>query len=130
MADNEPLDTLAPRQSNALEALLVAGSIGKAAAACDVPERTLRHWLRNDPAFIEAYRTARREGVQQAIARLQSASGSAVDVLLSLMKSTKAAPATRLAAAAKVLELAHKGVELDDVIARLEALEAAREPKP
>jgi hypothetical protein len=130
MAEDEPLDALNPRQSKALEALLSEGSIGKAAAACEVPERTLRHWLRSDAAFQDAYREARRESVRQSVARLQQASGAAVTVLLQLMATKGSPPAVRLAAATKVLEMSHKAIELDDVIARIEALEAAHAQKP
>jgi hypothetical protein len=130
MAEDEPLDALNPRQSKALEALLAESSIGKAAVASEVPERTLRHWLRDDPAFTAAYREARRESVRQSVARLQQASGAAVTVLLSLMANKNTAAPVRLAAAVKVLEMSHKAVELDDVIARIEALEAAHAQRP
>lgn len=130
MTESPALDILSPPQQKALEALLSEPTIGKAAAAAEVSESSVYRWLRGDSAFQEAYREARRESVRQAVARLQQASGAAVTVLLQLMATKGNPPAVRLAAASKVLEMAHKAVELDDVIARIEALEAAHAAKP
>ncbi len=123
MADSAPIDKLTPRQQKALIALLGSASIAKAAAESDIPERTIHAWLR-DPDFEAAYRQARRDAVRAATAALQRASGAAVTVIAQLMVNTSTPPAVRLAAASKVLELAIASVELDDVLARLAALEA------
>lgn len=122
MADPQLDDKLTVRQHKALSALLTEPSVGKAAAAASVPERTLRTWLKT-PAFADEYRSARREATQQAIARLQQVSGSAVIVLCQLMAHST--PAVKLGAARTVLEFAIKAVELEDLAARLAALEQA-----
>lgn len=123
MADNDAHDTLTPAQHKAVSALLTEPSVRKAAEASGVKERTLYTWLRQ-PDFGAAYRAARREATQQAIARLQQMSGAAAVVLCQLMASGNPAP-VRLAAASKVLDMAIKSVELEDLQARLEALERA-----
>lgn len=122
MADARPDDKLTPSQYRALAELLVQPSIRKAAEASGVKERTLYTWLKQ-PDFAEAYRLARREATQQAIARLQQISGHAVMVLYSLMTSSTAA--VKLGAVRTVLEFAIKAVEIEDLAARLEALEKA-----
>jgi hypothetical protein len=122
MADPQPDDKLSVRQHKALNALMVEPSVSRAALACEVPERTLRAWLKW-PAFADEYRAARREATQQAIARLQQASGAAVNVLLTIMTRDTSPAVVRLNAARTVLELAIKAVELEDLAARLDALE-------
>jgi hypothetical protein len=76
------------------------------------------------PEFQEAYRTARREAVQQAIARLQQATGVASLTILKLMADVNVPGAVRLRAAAHVLEYGIRSVEIEDVEARLSALGA------
>ena len=125
MADMAPDDTLTPRQYKAIAALLAAASIRQAAVDADIPEKTIYNWLR-DARFQAAYSAARREAVQQAIARLQRSATAAVSVLLMLMAKDTTPAAVRLQAAGKVLDLALQGVTVDDLIARIEALE--REP--
>jgi hypothetical protein len=122
MTDSHADDKLTPAQHKAVSALLTEPSVRKAAEAAGVQERRLYRWLK-EPDFAEAYRTARREATQQAIARLQQASGAAVSILLTLMARDTSPPAIRLAAARTVLEMAVKSVELEDLAARLEALE-------
>jgi hypothetical protein len=122
MTDSHADDKLTPAQHKAVSALLTEPSVRKAAEAAGVQERRLYRWLK-EPDFADAYRTARREATQQAIARLQQASGAAVSVLLTIMARDTTAPPVRLAAASKVLDLAIKSVELEDLQARLEALE-------
>jgi hypothetical protein len=127
MADIPANNTLSPAQHNAIDALLNESSIRKAAESCSIKERTLYNWLKV-PAFADAYRAARREATSQAIARVQQYSGHAAGTLVALM-ATGNPPAVRLAAASKVLDLAIKSVELDDLAARLEALEKAHAEK-
>ena len=119
---------LTEKQELAIAALLSSATIGAAATKVGVTARTLNEWGRQEH-FAAAYREARRQAVNQAIARLQRSSSDAVAVLCTLMKSTRVAPAVRLAAASKVLDLAIRAVELEDVMARLEALEAKHAQK-
>ena len=113
---------LTPKQQKALAALLSEPTILAAADKVGVNERTLHRSL-EEPAFETAYRTARREAVRQAVARLQQVSTHAVTVLVTVMASKETPPATRVAAAKTVLEMAVRAVELEDLAARLDALE-------
>jgi hypothetical protein len=115
---------LTPKQEHGIAALLTEPSITKAAEKAGVTERTLHRWL-GDPAFAAAYRQARREAVGQATARLQQIATHAVTVLLRVMADTKTPASVRVAAAKTVLEFAIKAVELEDIEARLAALEEA-----
>lgn len=120
----EEADNLAHKQHKAIAALLSEPTISAAADKLGVNERQIYRWL-EDADFATAYRKARQEAVSQAIARLQQVSSHAVTVLVSLMADKRTPPSTRLAAASKILDSAIKAVELDDLQARLEALEAA-----
>jgi uncharacterized membrane protein (DUF106 family) len=75
------------------------------------------------PEFQDAYRKARREAVQQAVARMQQATGAAAITILKLMTDASVPAAVRLRAAECVFDQAIKGVELEDVEARVSELE-------
>lgn len=115
------MSDLTPKQEKAIAALLSSRTISDAATAIGVNERQIYRWLADDRAFAEAYRAARRDAVQQATARLQQASASAVDTLISLLASSRAS--IQLGAARTILEFAVQAIELDDLAARLDALE-------
>lgn len=119
MAD---FQNLTARQSKALTALLTEPTIAAAAAKVGVGERTLHTWLA-EPAFASAYRDARRDAYGQAVARLQQYSHAAVTVLLQVMATTDTPAATRVNAAAKVLDFARSSIELEDLAERIDQLE-------
>jgi hypothetical protein len=112
-------DNLTAKQHKAIAALMSSSTVAKAAAAVGVNERTIYTWL-EDADFDAAYRVARVEAVQQAIALLQKGSSAAVGVLLNLL--TTGTPTVKLGAARTVLEMAFKAVELEDVRDELEQL--------
>ncbi len=121
MADIPQHDALSAKQYNAIAALLAEPTVRQACEIANVPERTMYRWLK-DAAFVEEYRTARREATSQAIARLQSVSGQAATELLRLGLNARS-EAVRLGAVGKILDLALKSVELEDLAARLADLE-------
>lgn len=115
---------LTARQQNAIAALLLCPTIRGASEKSGIPESSLYRWLRSS-AFQEAYREARETSLQQAISMLQSATGAAVGVMLSLMADKKSAATVRLASARSVLEYAFKAKEMQEIEERLQALEQA-----
>lgn len=110
------------KMESAVAALLTAPTIATAAAAVGISEQTLWRWLQ-DPDFKERYREAKREAVAQAVARLQQVSSQAVETLWVIMTDDEAKDSTRVTAAKAVLEMAIKGIELEDLAARIDALE-------
>ena len=117
------------KMEEAIAALLSSKSVEDAARAIGVNANTLRRWL-EVPEFREAYRKARREAVQQSVARMQQATGDASITILKLMTDANVPPAVRLRAAECVFEHAIQGIELEDIEARLAALEQAASGKP
>ena len=114
------------KQEEAIAALLSQRSIEDAARVVGVAEKTLRRWMR-EPKFSAHYLQARREGVSQAVARLQQATGAATAVALKLMTDPNVPAAVRLRAAEFVFDRSSKGIEFEDIEARVAELERATE---
>ncbi len=110
------------KQDSAIGALLSQPTILAAAESVGVGESTLRRWLK-DGDFLTAYRAARREAVSQAIGHLQGACSVAVMALTDISQDVNCPASARVSAARTVLELALKGVELEDLAVRVEELE-------
>lgn len=119
-------EKLGRKQEEAIAALLTQRNIEEAARAAGIGTRTLIRWLKL-PEFGKEYRKARREAVQQSIARMQQATGAAASVVLKLMTDPNVPAAVKLRAAECVFDRAFKGVELEDIEARLFELERAAE---
>jgi hypothetical protein len=105
-------------------ALLENPTLEKAAAAAGVSSVTLSRAMQQ-PEFMEAYREARREAFSQSVARLQHASNAAVGTLLRVMTDRGAPASSRVRAAEVVLQNALRGMELEDIEARVSKLEQA-----
>jgi hypothetical protein len=115
---------LARKQEEVIAALLTQRNVDEAAHAAGVGVRTLLRWMKI-PEFDAAYRKARRAAVSQSVARLQQATSAAATTLLRIMVDPSAPASTRVRAAESVLSHAAKAIELEDLEARLLALERA-----
>ncbi len=122
-------DKLNAKQDKAIAALLSSATIQNAAKEAGISERQIHRWLADDQEFDAAYRRARWRATQQAIARLQQVSSAAVTVLISIAADKHMPPSSRVAAASKLLDLALRAVEVEELEARLTALEAAAKDK-
>jgi hypothetical protein len=110
------------KKSQAIAALLEKPTIKEAAETVGIAEATIFRWLQ-DPDFQKTYREAKRKLVDSAITRLQKITGEAVEALRAVMNDSESPASARVGAARVVLEMAVKAVELEDLGARLEALE-------
>jgi hypothetical protein len=113
------------RKEAAIAALLVEKNHAEAARVVGIDLSTLKRWIRL-PEFIEEYRRARWEVVDQAYARAQQNSGAAVLVLLKLMADPATPSSGRIRAALGVFGIAHEALELD-METRVSALERSTE---
>lgn len=118
---SESTNNLSPAQEKALSALMISTSIRGAAERAEVGERTLRGWLKDDAAFIAAYRHARRLAVESGIGALQNMVGQAAKTLVKALEAKK--PSDRIRAALGIIDRATSAIDLWDLAARLEALE-------
>jgi hypothetical protein len=114
------------KKEEAIAALPSQRTIEDAARLAKIGANTLLRWL-EIPEFQAAYRKARREAVQQAVARLQQNTGAASIIILKLMADPNVPAGVRLRAAECVFAHAIKGIELEDIEARLSELERAAE---
>lgn len=113
---------LARKQDDAIHALLTQRNIEEAARAIEVSPKTLLRWMKV-PEFDKAYREAKRASFGQAVARLHQASSAAVTTLLKVLVGPNTPAAARVRAAEAVLDRAMKGIEIEDIEARVAALE-------
>jgi hypothetical protein len=118
--------SLGRKQEEAIAALLTQRNIEEAARTAGISTRTLMRWLQV-PEFQKTYREARRAAFGQSVARLQQASSAAVSTLLKIMIDPNSPASSRVRAADSVLDHTLKAIELEDVEARLAALELAVE---
>ncbi|NPV90532.1 MAG: transposase family protein [Firmicutes bacterium] len=113
---------LTRKMEAAIAALLVAPTIADAAAVVGVHEQSLWRWLQRED-FQERYREAKRQAVNQAVALLQQACSEAVETLRRIMADDEATASARVAAARTVLEMGLKAVEVEELEARITAIE-------
>ena len=114
------------KKEEAVAALLVQRNLEDAARAVGISAKTLLRWMK-EPEFDAAYRAAKRTAFGQAIARLQQGSSAAATTLLKLMLDPATPPSTRARCSESVLSLANKAIELENIEARLAAVERATE---
>jgi hypothetical protein len=120
----------ARKKEEAIAALLTHRTLEEAARAVGFAPNTLLRWQK-EPEFQTAYRQARRAAYGQCIARLQQASGVAVSVLLKVLADVATPASVKVRAVDSVLNHAAKAIEIEDIEARVAALErAANTSKP
>ena len=106
-----------------LATVLTHTTLVSAAEALGLSRPTLWRIMKR-PEFLERYREARRQIVSHAISHVQQATAQALDTLRKVMKDADAFPLAQVLAAKIVLAVAVKGVEVEDMEARINALEA------
>lgn len=118
------IEQLTPRHEKAIAALLATATITEAAKQSGIGFRTLTRWLA-DPAFNEAYQTARKQAVKGAITCLQRKANEAADALAKIMADKKNTPASRVTAARTILDMSVRALILEDIEQRLTVVEEA-----
>jgi hypothetical protein len=111
------------RHEQAVVALLTEPTVAAAAIKVGVSEASLTRWMRR-PEFQAAFRAARRQVVETAVAGLQGACGEAVATLRRNLNAQNESIQVRAAVA--ILDYSIKAVELIDLAERVEALEATQ----
>ena len=113
-----------PRKEKALQALLVSRTRAEAAKTAGIGESTLREYMK-DPEFLERYREAFGNLVQDATRQAQQAIAPALSCLREIVEDRDEAPQARIQAARSTLEYALRLTEQLDIIDRIQALEDA-----
>src|SRR5262249_46159174 len=105
----------------AIACLLSEATIEAAATKAGIGTRTLKEWLAEDGEFRRLYRAARQQVVEEAIARIQRATGQAVDALLKLLDADK--PSVKLGAAKAILDYARADIGAADLVEQIKDLQ-------
>jgi len=113
------------KREAAIAALLTEKNHAEAARATGIDLKTLKRWLRL-PEFIEEYRRARWEVVEQGYARAQQNTSIAASVLLKLMVDPATPASARIRAALGIFGLSREALDLE-IETRMSALERAAE---
>jgi len=116
------MSQLSDRQLRAIEALLMSASVEDAARRSGLSARTVHRYL-SSSEFADAFRGRLRTRVEVASARLQSATGDAVECLIEVMIDQSASHGVRTRAAVSVIELSWRWIEANEFEDRLSALE-------
>jgi hypothetical protein len=112
------------KKEEAIAALLTQRNIEEAAKVAGIGANTLLRWLKV-PEFQTAYREARRAAFGQAIARLQQGTSAAATTLLKLLIDQNTPASVKARVADSIFNHAAKAIEIEDIEARVAALEAA-----
>jgi hypothetical protein len=128
-ADDLPANGLSAKQDRAIQALLQEPTIGRAAAAAGVGERTLHRWL-TEPVFRSAVLAARRQAFSHAIGLTARYVPVAVATLVKVMQDGTTPPAAKVTAAAVLMKFGRESIELDDLAERIEVLERGMQVLP
>lgn len=123
MAGRRPI--FGRKQEDAIAALLTQRNVEEAARTAGIGVRTLLRWLKL-PEFQKAYRDARRAVVSQAVARLQQGTSAAATTLLKTMVDPTTPASVKVRAAEAILNHASRAIEIEDIEARVAALEAVK----
>ena len=108
----------------AVAALLTQRNIDEAAKTAGSSPRTLMRWLKL-PEFQTAYREARKAAYSQAVAKLQQGATAAAMTLLKVMVDQSTPASVKLRAAECVMTHSAKAMEIENIEARVSALELA-----
>ena len=112
------------KKEEAIAALLSQPNVEHAARSIGIAPATLLRWMK-DPEFDAAYREAKRAAFRQSIARLQQGTSAAATTLLKIMIDPSAPASVRVRAADSIFNHAAKAIEIEEIEARVAALEQA-----
>jgi hypothetical protein len=112
------------KQEEAVAALLTQRNVEEAAKSISIAPKTLLRWLKN-PEFDAAYRAAKRAAYGQAVARLQQGTSAAATTLLKTLIDPNTPASVKVRAAEAIFNHAAKAIEIEDIEARVAALELA-----
>ena len=118
-------DELSTNQRKAIDALLNHSKIEDAANAAGLTTRTVYRYLA-DASFRDALHEQQDRITSATAARLVGGAGDALAVLERVMSDPDETGATRVRAAGMWLDAMRNAVELDQLAARVAALEAGR----
>lgn len=116
---------LTRNQERALDALLDAPSMAAAARLIGLSDRTLRRYMAQ-PAFADELRRRRAVLAQEAATGLVVLARRGREALAGLLEDPNTPPAILARVGIAAQDLARQALDQDDILARIDALEAAQ----
>ncbi len=121
-------EKISRKKQQLIGALLQYPSVREAALVVGISESSAYRWLK-EPFFQEHYREARRQILDFSIAQVQIITTEAVQVLREILTDTTTPANSRISAIKIIMEIGIKGLEITDILARLDRLERAMMPE-
>ena len=112
------------KKEEAIAALLIHRNIDEAARSVGIAPSTLLRWMK-ETGFDTELPSGQAGGVRPIHARLQQGTSAAATTLLKIMIDPNAPASVRVRAADSVLDHATKAIEIEEIEARVAALEQA-----
>ena len=109
---------------DAVAAMLTQSNVEETARSTGISLATLMRWQKL-PEFQLLFREGRRTVYAQAVARLQQGTSAAAATLLKTMIDPATPASVKIRVAEAIFNHAAKAIEIDDIEARLAALEAS-----
>jgi hypothetical protein len=113
-------ENLSVKQEKLIAHLLVESTIDAACKKANVAVTTYWRWMR-DQNFVDAYRWARNEILENTVARLQTLNAAAVQALERNLNCNN--PSIEIRCATVILDLSMKATEMLNLKKRVEYLE-------
>jgi transposase-like protein len=111
------------KKDKAILALLSHSTIESAAQEVGVTRKTLHEWLKQED-FKMKLQEAKHETMNHVTMRVRASMAEAVDTLTEVMGNSETPAHARVSAAKAVLEAGFKAIEQEDILTRLDKLEA------
>jgi transposase-like protein len=128
MQARTPDSTVSIDQQKGVIALLREPTVAKAAESIGIDESTMYRWMK-EPGFSKEFREARRDSFRHAIGLCNKYAPAAVQALMKILQDPAAAHSAKVSAASALLKFSRESIELDDLAARIEALEHVTGPQ-
>jgi len=122
-------DAFNAKESAFVEALAEGQTIREASTVANVPYTTARRW-RKRPQFQAAVRERAREAVDCGVRTLATSASAAAKALKDVAERGGTGDGPRVSAARACLELSIQSLKIDDVLERVEQLEARQGQQP
>ena len=111
---NENRSKIHKKMEVAVISLLTQATTAEAAKAAGISEVTLWRWQKEE-RFQQAFKAAKRQALETALFKLQSATNEAVDVLQHIMLDKTSKASDRVSAAKAILSMSFHAVHMEEL---------------
>lgn len=120
------INIVSVKQSKLMVAILTETTMQKACEKVGVSAQTAYRWLK-DEDFKREFQFLKRDYMKTVTTTIQKNTQIAVSTIVDIMKDEKLPPTVRLQGARTILEYGYKGLEIEDILARLDKIERMQE---